>query len=171
MTVTSGSLTGAQRAFRAAMAQLSAAVSVITTDGPAGRAGITVSALCSVTDEPPTLLACLNQSSRSHDAFLANRRVCVNLLGPEHEELAMRFAGATGLPMAERFAGEAWDELAGGVPVLRGATANVVGRIVSGHTHGSHSVLMIEVDDVSVAEDRGALVYFQRRFHAVGVAS
>jgi flavin reductase (NADH) len=49
-------LTRAQREFRAAMANLSAAVNVLTTDGPHGRAGMTVSTACSVTDSPPTML-------------------------------------------------------------------------------------------------------------------
>ena len=40
-----------QRDFRAAMANLSAAVNIVTTDGISGRAGITVSAVCSVTDD------------------------------------------------------------------------------------------------------------------------
>ncbi|WP_198511682.1 flavin reductase, partial [Bacillus subtilis] len=46
--------------FRNAMSRLGAAVNIITTEGPAGRAGFTASAVCSVTDSPPTLLVCLN---------------------------------------------------------------------------------------------------------------
>ncbi len=48
--------------YRDAMARLGAAVSIVTTDGPAGRAGFTASAVCSVTDDPPTLLVCMNRS-------------------------------------------------------------------------------------------------------------
>ena len=44
-----------KQAYREAMARLGAAVNVITTDGPGGRAGFTASAVCSVTDTPPTL--------------------------------------------------------------------------------------------------------------------
>ncbi len=58
--------TDAQKAFRQAMAHLGAAVNVITTAGPHGRCGITASAVCSVTDTPPTLLVCLNRSSAMH---------------------------------------------------------------------------------------------------------
>src|SRR5439155_16232567 len=94
-----GEQTPAQRDFRAAMASLSAAVSVITTDGPRGRSGITVSAVCSVTDTPPTLLVCVNRSSYLHDILDENRRICVNVLGPGHEELALHFAGAKGTSM------------------------------------------------------------------------
>ena len=158
-------LTTPQREFRAAMANLSAAVSVLTTDGPLGRAGMTVSAACAVTDSPPTMLVCVNRSSRSHDILVANGRVCLNVLGAGHEVLATRFAGA--VPPEERFADEAWDVATDGVPVLRGALASVVGRIVADRPHGSHSVLFVEIDRVTTEKDSGALVYFQRRFHSL----
>lgn len=52
-----------QAAFRDAMARVCAPVNVITTNGPAGRGGFTATAMCSVTDEPPTLLVCMNSRS------------------------------------------------------------------------------------------------------------
>jgi flavin reductase (NADH) len=160
-----------QREFRAAMANLSAAVNVITTDGPYGRAGMTVSAACSVTDSPPTMLVCVNRSSRSHDILVANGRICVNVLGADHEALARHFAGATGVPTAERFAEGPWDLDTDGVPVLRGALTSVVGRIVADQTMGSHSVLFVEVDKVTTRHGNGALVYFQRQFHSLDTPS
>ncbi|WP_330319024.1 flavin reductase [Streptomyces platensis] len=156
-----------QREFRDAMANLSAAVNVVTTDGPRGLAGMTVSAACSVTDSPPTVLVCVNQSSRSHGVLIANGRICVNVLGAEHEHMAMHFAGATRIPTAQRFAEECWDLESEGVPVLRGAPASVIGRIVTEQAQGSHSVLFIEVEKVITREGSGALVYFQRRFHSL----
>ena len=75
-------ITPAQQQFRAAMANLSAAVNIVTTDGVSGKAGITVSAVCSVTDDPPTLLVCVNQRSYTHDIFRTNRRMAVNVLAP-----------------------------------------------------------------------------------------
>jgi flavin reductase (NADH) len=146
------------------MANLSSAVSVITTGGPAGTAGMTVSAACSVTDTPPTMLVCVNQSSRSHGVLLTNRDVCINVLGSEHESVARTFAGATGVPFDERFAHGRWGVDARGVPVLGDALASVVGTIVGDHDQGSHSVLFIDVHDVATRTDSGALVYFQRRY-------
>ena len=157
-----------QRQFRAAMAHLSAAVNVVTTDGPGGRAGITVSAVCSVTDDPPTVLVCVNQSSYTHDIFKRNGRICVNVLGAEHEELAVHFAGATRIPMEERFGWEIWDHDSADVPVLRDALVVLVGRI-TGHTvRGSHSVMFVEIERTIVREDSDGLVYFKRQFHRLG---
>ncbi|PPJ22292.1 4-hydroxyphenylacetate 3-monooxygenase reductase subunit [Nocardia nova] len=164
-------LTRTQREYRSAMANLSAAVSVVTTDGSHGRAGMTVSAACSVTDEPPTMLVCVNKSSRSHDILLANGRLCVNVLGAHQQELAMHFAGATNVPTDERFEHGVWDHETDDVPVLRDALASIVGRIVAGKTLGSHSVLFVEVDKVTTRQDSEALIYFQRRFHSVAVSS
>ncbi|MCD2190544.1 flavin reductase [Actinomycetospora soli] len=160
-------LTGTQQSFRAAMANLSAAVNVVSTDGPCGRAGMTVSAACSVTDAPPTMLVCLNRASRSHGIVTGNGRLAVNVLADGQEDLAMHFAGATQVPTAERF-DDAWDLDTHGVPVLRHAAAVVVGRIEAEQDLGSHTVLFVAVEHVRAHDDGGALVYFRRRFHRVG---
>ncbi|MDN3028098.1 flavin reductase [Streptomyces sp. S.PB5] len=154
-----------QREFRSAMANLSAAVSIVTTDGPYGRAGITVSAACSVTDAPPTMLVCVNRSSYTHDFFLGNGRLCVNVLGAGHQDIAMRFAGRGGMSLEERFTDADWRLKGTGVPVLRDAVASVVGQITSHHAQGSHTVMFVLVDEVAARDDNGGLVYFQRRFH------
>ncbi|TVT45948.1 4-hydroxyphenylacetate 3-monooxygenase reductase subunit [Amycolatopsis rhizosphaerae] len=160
-----------QAEFRAAMANLSAAVNVVTTDGPHGRAGMTVSAACSVTDSPPTVLVCVNRASRSHDILVGNGKLALNVLGAGHEDLARHFAGATKVPTAERFTDGRWDLATHGVPVLSGACASVVGTIVAEQVSGSHSVLFVEIDTVITSDDPGALVYFRRRFHSVGATT
>jgi flavin reductase (NADH) len=161
-------LTPTRQRFRSAMASLSAGVNVVTTDGPAGRAGITVSAVCSVTDTPPTMLVCINRSSRSHAVFEANRRLCINVLGGRHEDVALLFAGATGVSGADRFTVGEWDYSSADVPVLAGSAASVVGRVTEISGQGSHSVMFVEVERLILNEDAGGLVYFQRRFHAIG---
>ncbi len=67
-------------AYREAMARLAGAVHLVTTDGPGGRAGFTATAVCSVSDAPPTLLVCINRDSSAYPAFDRNGRLCVNLL-------------------------------------------------------------------------------------------
>lgn len=164
-------LTTTQRDFRAAMANLSSAVNVVTTNGVSGRAGITVSAICSVTDTPPKLLVCVNQSSYTHDIFRTNRKVAINVLGQQHKELAMHFAGATGISMTERFEWPVWEHDRYGVPVLHDAAAVIVGSIGAEFVQGTHTVLFIEVEHVVVHDEVGALVYFQRNFHQIDPAA
>ena len=79
--------------FRDAMARVCAPVNIITTDGPHGRGGFTATAMCSVSDDPPSLLVCMNGKSAQRDLFLSNGRFCVNVLTHEHQHLAGKFAG------------------------------------------------------------------------------
>ena len=106
--------------YRAAMARLAGAVHLVTTDGPGGRAGFTATAVCSVSDAPPTLLVCINRDSSAYPAFNRNGRLCVNLLAAGHEALAEAFGRR---PLAERFSEGDWHEGRGGGPVLDGALA------------------------------------------------
>ncbi|MFF9478545.1 flavin reductase [Streptomyces sp. NPDC014733] len=164
-------LTPAQRRFREAMTHLSAGVNIVTTDGPGGRAGITVSAVCSVTDTPPTLLVCINRSSRSHGVFRANAHLCVNVLGTEHEDVALAFAGR--VPAEQRFTatGAVWDH-SHAAPVLRGSAVSFLGRVTKTVGRGSHTVIFVEVDQVFPGPDgEGGLVYHRRRFHPVPAPS
>lgn len=95
--------------FRDAMARLGSAVNIITTDGPAGRAGFTASAVCSVTDTPPTLLVCLNRSASVYSVFQQNQTLCVNTLCADHESLSNLFGGKSRWKCASQLpVGQLW---------------------------------------------------------------
>src|SRR5258706_10730178 len=106
----------ASQEYRDAMACLGAAVNIVTTDGRAGRAGFTASAVCSVTDNPPTLLVCINRESSAYASVRENGVVCVNVLSARHERLSRLFGGR--ISFDERFAAAAWSTLETGAPVL-----------------------------------------------------
>lgn len=160
-------LTPQQISFRNAMAHLPAAVCIITTDGVAGRCGITASAVCSVTDSPPTVLVCINQRSAMHDVFKENQHLCINVLSGEQEQLALHFSGATKVPMAERFELANWRPGVASQPVLNDALIKLQGQIKDSKAVGSHSVLFVELDNIEVSEERDSLIYFNRLFHTV----
>jgi len=152
-------------AFRAGMSRLGAAVNIVTTDGPLGRAGFTASAVCSVTDDPPTLLVCLNRSSSVYGSFIRNEALCVNTLKPNHEELSRLFGGKT--PMDERFAAAAWSVGTSGAPVLQDATVSFDCRIASKADVGSHTILFCEVLAIACHDVADGLIYFDRGYHRV----
>ncbi len=156
----------AQQDFRDAMSRLGAAVNVITTDGPGGRRGFTASAVCSVTDAPPTLLVCLNRASDSHAAMLANGVLCVNTLAAGQQALSPIFAGQVTDDYNERFAAGSWTRLATGSPALDGALANFDGRIVRSVDVGSHTVFFCEIDALRSQAGDG-LMYFARGYRVV----
>lgn len=158
-----------REAFREAMARLGAAVNVVTTDGPAGRGGFTATAVCSVSDTPPTLLVCLNRNASVYDIVKSNGKLCVNTLSQGQEDIAAIFGGKT--PAAERFAIGAWSENLTGVPILRGAIVNFECRIVHSVEMGTHDVLFCQVLAAEVDMTVDGLVYFDRRFHGLATAS
>jgi flavin reductase len=153
--------------FRDAMAGLGTAVNIVTSDGADGLAGCTASAVCGVTDEPPTLLVCINRSSRNNSAFRATGKLCVNVLSAEQQTLAAHFASGT-LPMAERFAAAQWERLVTGAPVLHGALASLDCEIESVTEVGTHTVFFCAVKAAHTHVSGDALIYYGRRYHRVG---
>jgi flavin reductase len=145
------------------MARLGAAVSIITTDGPSGRAGLTATAVCAVTDSPPTLLVCVNRNSRSLGAMSANGNVAVNVLRASHEGLAGRFS-SSGLSQDARFDIGMWEQRGTGAPVLADALVSFDCRIDQSVAIGSHQILYCAVEDIAVHADQDPLFYFSRNF-------
>lgn len=149
--------------YRNAMARLGAAVHVITTDGPGGRAGFTASAVCSVTDEPPTLLVCVNRAASVYPAFRANGVLCVNALAAGQQQLSSLFGGKT--PMDERFAAGRWGRKLTGAPVLEGAAVSFDCRVSHVTPVGTHDVLFCETLAIAIGGTADGLIYFDRRYH------
>lgn len=152
-------------AYREAMARIASAVHIVATDGPAGRAAFTASAVCSVSDVPPTLLVCINRSASAYAAFCGNEALCVSTLGAAHQGLAAAFGGRT--PMEERFAAGRWRLLGTGAPVLADALVALDCRIVGRHAVGTHDVLYCEVQAVSASSEAETLVYHDRRYRTL----
>ena len=158
--------------FRDAMARLGAAVNIITTDGAAGQCGITATAVCSVTDEPPTLLVCLNRTSPRSGIFLKNGVLCVNTLSAGQQGISNAFSAPSDkADMASRFAAGTWTRLATGAPVLEGAAASFDCRITEVMEQGTHSVVFAQVEAVRFTDmAAGCLMYYARGYHGLPVA-
>jgi flavin reductase len=153
--------------FREAMARLGAAVHVITTAGPGGKAGATATAACSVSDAPPMLLMCLNRKSQTNPVVLENGVFCVNTLGAGEAEIADMFAGRTGVMGGDRFNMGEWSTLSTGSPVLASAVVAFDCRIVEVRSVGSHNVFFGAVEAVRLGPQGPALVYHERAYKRV----
>ena len=149
--------------FRDAMARVCAPVNVITTNGPAGRGGFTATAMCSVTDEPPTLLVCMNGKSAQCGLFLENRRFCVNVLTHDHRDLAGYFAGRQS-NMAARYAAADWVEMPSGSQALADAIVSFDCRLSEARLVGTHHIFIGRVTDIRSRQDGDALLYFDRNY-------
>ena len=152
--------------FREAMSFCTSGVHIITTDGAAGRYGITMTAVAAVTDEPPTMLLCVNQKTRIHPILQSNRHLCINVLAAHQQDAAEHFAGMTALTPAERFEQHIWHRGSTGQLQIEGALAHLHGHITAEHSIGTHSVFYVQLDEISAphAQQQPPLVYYRRQF-------
>jgi len=152
----------APQEFRDVMSRLSGGVSVVTaTDGDGHAQGLTATAVCSVSVEPPLVLACLGRQSQTHAAIGASGRYALNFLSTAGRELADRFASSA----SDKFDDIGWDMGPGGCPLLEGALAWVeceVHRVIEA---GDHTIFIGLVPLAGVAEPcRDPLLYFRGRY-------
>ncbi len=153
--------------FRDAMSRIATAVSIITTDGPEGRHGMTASAVASVSDEPATILACINRTTKMNQRLKANGAMCVNVLGDRHDAVSMIFANA-GSTLEERFGICDWQSLATGAPAMSDAAIALDCEIVEVAEVATHSVFFGELRALRMAESASPLLYYNRGFHSIG---
>jgi len=150
-----------------AMSEAAATVSVVTTDGPAGRAGVTVSAMCSVSADPPTILVCVHHLSPACQAIRANGVFCVNVLGDEQSAISDTFAGRSPTPGGDKFDGTEWRALATGAPALVDPLVALDCRLVEHLRQGSHYIFIGEVADIALGNG-APLVYAKRAYRGLG---
>ena len=153
------------KAYRDAMSHYAGAVELVTTSGPAGRRGLTLTAACSVSDNPPMVLICLQKQHEDNRIFLENGVFAVNSLAGSHEALADAFSGRTGLSQPERFALGEWQQLKTGAPVLKDAIASFDCRIAEVREFSTHYVVFGTVVGLQRLEEQEALIYLNRRYH------
>jgi flavin reductase (DIM6/NTAB) family NADH-FMN oxidoreductase RutF len=154
-------------AFRLGMRQLAAGVSIVTTRYGKGRAGMTATAVCSVSAEPPQLLVCVHQDSETYGAIRESGVLCVNLLDQRHEDLARCFAGMTGKQGEERFAEGSWTEMQTGAPKLADALAAFDCQIRDVLHSGSHCIFVARVVEVSARPGGEPLLYMDGQFAGI----
>ena len=149
--------------FIHAMSRAAATVSVVTTDGPRGRAGVTVSAMTSVSadGDAPTMLVCVNKGASAAGPILANGCFAINVLEATQQGVADTFAGRTGA--ADRFEGIDWEAGATGAPLLPGL-ASFDCDLQQSDLIGTHHVLIGAVRGVRVRETGGPLIYGMRSY-------
>ncbi len=153
--------------YRDAMARYAGHVQIVTTTFEGVRRGVTITAACSVSDNPPMVLVCLNHGNPHNDIFSQSGIFALNTLGSEHEMLANHFSGLTGLSEEERFAQAEWEIGATGAPMLRGAIASYDCRITDVKRASTHNVFFGEVAALRLGNGSKSLVYMDRGYHAI----
>lgn len=151
--------------FRNALSKLATSVSVITTDGSGGAAGVTCSAVCALSDEPAMVLICIHGKSAANTAIKTNRVLCVNSLQTEQRELSQAFAGIGSIPMEQRFMLSDWDTAVTGAPRCKHALVALDCEVADVRDVGTHSIFIARVLATAKSESHDPLLY-QRRAYA-----
>lgn len=152
------------RLYREAMSRYAGAVQVVTTDGPYGRRGTTAIAACSVSDDPPTVLVCLNRLKPENDLFAQNGVFALNTLAMAQRPIADAFSGLTKLSQDERFALGEWETLSSGAPVLLGTEASFDCHIVEAKDFETHRILFGKVTGIRIGDSLQPLIYHHREY-------
>lgn len=160
--------------FLHGMSHAACTVNVVTTDGAAGRHGVTVSAMVSVSADTaqPTLLVCIHHKSAVANAVLENGVFCVNVLKDDQAHISENFAGRAGVRGEARFDCTEWTTQVTGAPRVLDALVAFDCRVTASERVGSHFVVFGSVQDIFVAGGGAPLIYANRaygvprRFHA-----
>jgi flavin reductase (DIM6/NTAB) family NADH-FMN oxidoreductase RutF len=152
-------------AFKKGMRHLAASVTLITTCEGKLRGGLTATAVCSVSADPPQILVCVNKTASAHDTIGTAGFFCVNILAPEHRKIAERFAGMDGVEGDARFGdmGE-WSTLTTGAPVLKGCPVSFDCKLVTEVSAGTHTIYIGQIVDIALDAVALPLVYADGNF-------
>ena len=152
--------------FIEGMSRAAASVSVVTTDGPAGRGGVTVSAMTAISaDSPrPTMLTCINADASPLPQILKNGVFCINVLTLDQVEISDIFASRIPAPGDDKFAAVRHAPMLTGAPRLMDALVSFDCRLVSADKVGTHHICIGAVDAVEVAPEGQPLLYGMRRY-------
>lgn len=160
--------TDLRTAFINGMSYAAATVNVVTTDGPAGRAGVTVSAMSSVSadTEKPTLLVCIDERSAAAEVLLENGVFCVNILHDDQSYISDTFAGRYKDTIPDKFDCAEWTVQQTGAPRVVDPLVAFDCGIASTQKVGTHHVIFGEVVDVFTAPKGSPLIYHNRAYRA-----
>lgn len=148
-----------QNVFREAISLFATGVTVITARTAAGAAGMTASAVCSLSVEPVRLLVCISERLPTHSALVASGRFAVNVLGEGQIDLARRFAR----PNVDKFAGVKTIDC-DGIPLLDRAIAHFLCDVHERFPGGDHSIFIGNVVRLGLRRGSLPLLYFASEF-------
>jgi len=143
--------------FRAALGHFASGVCVVTAKGGDGHlAGITVTAFCSVSLDPPLVLISIDKRARLHDALAGGGRFAVNILSADQEVISRQFASSR----HDQFAGVGYTTGPDGTPWLEDALAVIECRHAGHYPGGDHTIILGQVETTRIREAK-PLMYFR----------
>lgn len=141
-------------------------VNVVTTDGAAGRAGVTVSAMASVSadGDAPTMLVCVHHLSAAAQTILDNGCFCTNILRDDQSFISDTFAGRLTTADGDKFSCADWRPMTTGALRVRDPLTAFDCRVKSSERVGTHFVFIGEVQEIFVASGGNPLIFANRSY-------
>lgn len=150
--------------FRAALSHFPSGVTVVTTRDAARKLhGLTVSAFCSVSLQPPLVLICIESATGSHYAFLESNVFGVNILSTEQAWLSEHFATNSD----DKLAAAEFSLSENGVPLLEHCLVNIECSLKESYVGGDHTIFVGQVESVRI-RDGEPLIYYRSDYHTIG---
>ena len=142
--------------FRLAMRRYIYSVSIMSNKDNAGNPNaITVSSVTSISMNPPSLLICINKSSRIHNSIELGSKFCINLLNNEQEDLSNVCSDED--MYDQRFKDKNWNLQ--NIPFLVNAQANIFCKVDKLTSYHTHSIVIGLVEDAKYADEISTLTY------------
>ena len=150
--------------FRSVLGRFASGVTVVTTrDAEGTDVGMTVSAFCSVSLDPPLVLCCIEHTADMHDALVRATAFAVNILADDQEAISRRFS----LHEEERFDGIGYERGQSGAALLAGALAWIECRTFARYDGGDHTIVVGEVEHAE-ARNGAPLLYYRGGYNQLG---
>ncbi|MGE0241582.1 MAG: flavin reductase family protein [Parvibaculaceae bacterium] len=151
--------------YRLAMRRFPAGVAIVASGASPYRAGMTATAICSLSADPPQVLVCLNQRTMTMRTIELCRGFSINLLNTGQLPLARIFAGLEGEAAGEeKFTCGGWREGLSGAPVLADAVLTLECALVASHAVSTHNIVIGRVLDIPGRAAEDALLYCSGAF-------
>jgi flavin reductase ActVB len=143
--------------FRSILGRFPSGVTVVTTTAADGSdEGMTVSAFCSVSLEPPLVLICIEKTASVHEAITRAPSFVVNILSAKQEQIARRFS----IVDIDRFEGIGFSRSRNGIAVLDDVLGIIECNRFALHDAGDHTIIVGEVE-AGRAENGAPLQYYR----------
>ena len=149
--------------FRQIAGQWLTGVAVVTAmESPSEPCGMTMSAVTSLSLDPPQFLICIDQRTRTFGAIQNSGYFCINYLREDQQDVAVSFAR----PGHHRFATVHYKAGETGAPVLDGVIAHVACKVHAIHPGGDHWIVIGDAVGGGFHGGR-PLAYFHGRYRSL----
>ena len=157
--------------FKASLGRFASGVTVISVGGDEDH-GMTASAFCSLSLDPPLILVCVKNGNATHGKLLESTGFGVSLLGANQKELSNRFAG-WGFPADQ----DKWADLdivrgeVSDAPLLPNSLAHLDCSLYGTRDGGDHTIFIGKVENATAFGERDSLeplLYFAGAYRGIG---